>query len=57
MQKKYVLSPRLKLCCNAAQALAKKRLITKVIRKLKNTNAVPNTPVLNKREPQLAAAK
>ena len=31
--------------------VAKKRLITKVCLKLKNTNAVPNTPVLNKEKP------
>ena len=31
--------------------VAKKRLITRVCLKLKNTNAVPNTPVLNKEKP------
>ncbi|MNR23905.1 hypothetical protein D3C85_1409570 [compost metagenome] len=31
--------------------VAKKRLITSVWRRLKNTKAVPNTPVLNKEKP------
>ena len=31
--------------------VAKNRLITNVWRKLKNTNAVPNTPVLNNENP------
>ena len=37
--------------------VAKKRLITRVIRRLKNTNAVPNTPLLNNEKPNIPGSR